>query len=348
MTERLAEARIDLHTHTVHSEDRERIALPHGASVIVPFNPTLTPLEAYDLALARGMTHVTFTDHDTLAGGLELLERHPNPERFILGEEVTCYHLGRPVHVGVYGLTESHHARIHAGSERTDREARCLRWNIAELVAFCEAEGLLYDLKHPVWSADGAVPTRRWLSELLAIFPRVEAINGTRHRTQNELGVRLALKVGRGDVAFTAGSDSHTDNIGTVYTVTAGTTVDEVLESLRAGDSRPVGPHGSHDLLDYDFRAILLANFNRRAGYAVALADDFVRELPFMAREVAAMALSGWVVFSVVNEFARQRALAAAIEELFDGDLRGESPGLKDAVDARTAPLAAPTGRAVY
>ncbi|MBI2301077.1 MAG: hypothetical protein HYU66_19370 [Armatimonadetes bacterium] len=85
----MTEARIDLHCHTSYSEDREQVALPHGASLTFPFHPTLGPDEVFDRAVARGMTHVTFTDHDTLDGCLDWLARHGPDPRFIPGERST-------------------------------------------------------------------------------------------------------------------------------------------------------------------------------------------------------------------------------------------------------------------
>ncbi|NUP99257.1 MAG: PHP domain-containing protein [Armatimonadetes bacterium] len=337
----MTEARIDLHTHTSHSEDRERISLPHGASVTMPFHPTLAPAEAYDLALERGMTHVTFTDHDTISGCLELAERHPRPDRFLFGEEVTCYYQGIPLHVGVFGLTEADHRQLHAGAEHAERETRCLRWNLPELLRYCEDRKLAYELKHPLWARNGLRFSRQQFIDLFEMFPLVEGINGTRHRWLNELGVDLAQRYGRPHVALTAGSDSHTDNIGRCYTITRGETPAEVLASLRAGQARPMGPHGSHRLLEYDTREVIRANVTGRAGQFITLADDQLQELPALATEMLSLVLTGVVAFGVVQEFSRQRSLAREVAELFNAELES------GVFDARTLAIA-DAGRALH
>lgn len=320
----MLEARIDLHAHTSFSEDRERIALPHGASITFPFYPLLTPADAFELALERGMTHVTFTDHDTYAGCRELLDRYPDDERFIPGEEVTCFHRGVPLHIGVYGLSEEDHRIIHDGARAAEPERWCLRWHVPELLAFLDDRGLAYDWKHPLWARDGAPPPREQFVDLFGRFDLIEAVNGTRHRSLNDLGARLARRLGGPRVAFTGGSDSHTTRIGEVYTRTFGATRGEVLANLRAGRCEPIGQHGSHQRLDDDIRQCVDHNTSRRAGQFIALADDYLRDVPQLAREVLALMLSGTIAFAVVHEFSRQRAMAREVAAMF-ADLADET-----------------------
>lgn len=317
----MAEARVDLHAHTTVSEDRERVALPQGAEFTVPFHPVLRPLDAYDLALARGMTHVTFTDHDTIDGCLQVLAEHRDPSRLIVGEEVTCWAGDTVVHVGVYGLTEAHHREFHRGAERTDAARHCLRYDVFALLDYCDAEGLLYDWKHPVWQREG-VPPADLLVRLFQRCPHIEAINGTRCRALNELAQRLARRFGGPRVTFTGGSDTHSDQIGRCYTRTVGHTPAEVLESLRAGVAEPVGPHGSHRLLEYDIRRCLASNLSQRAGLFVALADDWSSSLPQLLKEAGGVGLSALVAFAVVQEQARQRQLARDTAALFEPPVR--------------------------
>ena len=314
-------ARIDLHCHTLHSVDHWRVALPQGAELSIPFYPSLAPCAAYDLALSRGMTHVTFTDHDTLAGCLEVLATHPRPAHLVMGEEVSCYDGGECLHVGVYGLSVEDHEAIHAGSERTDRERSCLRWQLEELLAYCEERELAYDLKHPLWSlrAEGPPPTllRRWLG----LFARVEAINGTRHPRLNTLGQTLAERLGPRGVAFTGGSDSHTSRIGQAWTATEGATPAEIVASLRAGRCSAGGSHGSHHELDADTRTCLVSNITGRAGHFSALAQDYMHKMPLVAQDLGDWLVSAGVLWAVLNEYRRQRALARAAETAFAAEL---------------------------
>jgi len=317
----LNEARIDLHTHTTHSEDRIELTLPHGASAVMPFNPVLPPCAAYDLALERGMTHVTFTDHDTVAGCLELVERHPSPDQFLWGEEVSCHHLGMCVHVGVYGLTEEDHRAIHTGADADEPQRHCLRWNVPELLAYCASRGLAADLKHPLFAFRGQAASREQYTELYSMFRLVEAINGTRHRWLNELGTELAGLLSPADVAFTAGSDSHTDGIGQTYTRTWGQSVDDVLDSLRAGRCEPVGQHGSHKELERDTLMLIGTNVTERAGPFAVLLDDQTSRLPTLAAELMKLLTTGALAYGVVSEFGHQRRLAKEVEALFGAEL---------------------------
>ncbi len=315
-------ARIDLHAHTSVSEDRERIALPRGASITIPVHAVTRPCDAYDLALARGMTHVTFTDHDTIEGCLELLDRHPDPSRFIIGEELTCWDRGCCFHVGVYGHNETQHAELHAGAERAEPERHCLRWNLDRLLEYLDDQNLVYDLKHPVWQREESRAAIDHLAVLLERFPRVEAINGTRRRELNELGTRLTQRLRGGAVAFTAGSDTHTDNYAWAYTETFGETPAEVLASLRAGHCQPAGRHGTHRLLDYDCHHFVAGNWTQRAGLLAAMADEWAQGLPQMVQDTLSVASSAVVAYAVVTEYDRQLRLARQVEAAFDRTLR--------------------------
>ena len=70
------------------------------------------PEEVYELAKARGMDFVTITDHDTIAGCLEIADR---PDVFV-SEELTTWFAGEPqaVHVLCYGITPRDHEFLQA------------------------------------------------------------------------------------------------------------------------------------------------------------------------------------------------------------------------------------------
>jgi predicted metal-dependent phosphoesterase TrpH len=92
--------RCDLHVHSKHSGAADLPVLRH-----VGRESYSEPLAVYERAMARGMDLVTLTDHDTLAGGLEL--RHlPN---VFVSEEVTVHLPGeRQLHVNVFDLGTQH------------------------------------------------------------------------------------------------------------------------------------------------------------------------------------------------------------------------------------------------
>src|SRR6267142_548348 len=113
--------RADLHVHTCHSK----------VSGTLPFLGSRdcysAPADVYRVAKARGMDLVAITDHDSIDGALELLDRRPGAKDVIVGEEISCRLQDGDieVHLGVYGMTESLH-----------RDVQPLRRNVFEVIAF--------------------------------------------------------------------------------------------------------------------------------------------------------------------------------------------------------------------
>src|SRR2546421_8465271 len=111
--------RVDMHVHSSASQlsklgIQRSLALPECAT---------EPIEVYELAKRRGMDFVTLTDHDTIAGALELAHL---PDTFI-SEELTAWFKGEPqaVHILCYGITPDDHDWLQA--HRGDLEA-CARY----------------------------------------------------------------------------------------------------------------------------------------------------------------------------------------------------------------------------
>src|ERR1700756_5803688 len=82
------------------------------------------PEEVYELARRRGMDFVTITDHDTIAGALELDHL---PDTFI-SEELTVWFKGEPqaVHVLCYGITQDDHEWLQAHNDSVEECAEDL------------------------------------------------------------------------------------------------------------------------------------------------------------------------------------------------------------------------------
>ena len=124
-------ARVDMHCHSSASQVSQlgvqrAVGLPECAT---------PPQEVYELAKRRGMDFVTITDHDTIAGVLEIADR---PDVFV-SEELTAHFHGEPqaVHVLCYGISAADHDWLQA--HRGDVEAcaaymtssrSCARWRI--------------------------------------------------------------------------------------------------------------------------------------------------------------------------------------------------------------------------
>ncbi len=104
------------------------------------------PEEVYELAKRRGMDFVTITDHDTIAGVLEIADR---PDVFI-SEELTAHFRGEPqaVHVLCYGISPEDHEWLQAH-----------RGDVEMCAAYMYEREIVCALAHPYYTV-GAPLTR--------------------------------------------------------------------------------------------------------------------------------------------------------------------------------------------
>ena len=109
--------RVDMHCHSTASQ-HSRLGVQRALGLPECATP---PQEVYELAKRRGMDFVTITDHDTIAGVLEIAGR---PDVFV-SEELTVHFRGEAqgVHVLCYGI-HSRGPRV-ASSSRGRRGAVC-------------------------------------------------------------------------------------------------------------------------------------------------------------------------------------------------------------------------------
>ncbi|GAB4386252.1 MAG: glycosyltransferase [Phycisphaerales bacterium] len=198
------------------------------------------PEQVYDQAMARGMDLVTITDHDTIAGALELIER--GFERFIIGEEVSvvfpedrCM-----VHVLVWGHSPDQHEQI---------ERLGLRRDIYQFAAWLAENQLPHAFAHPLYVQNGRLS--RWHIERASLlFKGFEVRNGAHADAHNRAIERFTNRLSPGLVhrlmqehgleplwprvwekARTGGSDDHgLLNIGRTWTgvaIGAGPRIDD-------------------------------------------------------------------------------------------------------------------------
>jgi glycosyltransferase involved in cell wall biosynthesis/predicted metal-dependent phosphoesterase TrpH len=173
--------RCDLHLHSNASiESQEWLPRRFGCP-----ESYATPARQYELCKARGMDLVTLTDHDTIAGGLELMGR---PD-FFLSEEVTARvpprsagdGEGCDVHVLVWNLAPADHERIQS-----------LRGDVFALVDYLRAQGLAHGLAHPLESPNRKLDAAT-LERLFLLFSAFETVNG---RAAEELNACARALVG--------------------------------------------------------------------------------------------------------------------------------------------------------
>ena len=238
--------RIDLHCHSTYSEEHVR-----WVPKWMTFGPLLEPEELYDLAKSRGIDFVTITDHDTIGGCKALLDRRGPLADFIFGEEVTVAFPedGTIIHVNVFDIDQQQHAEIQR-----------LRDNIYDLVDFLRKAGKLFVLNHMTWTRQHRT-LRTWQIEaMLELFGVFEVLNGTRSYAHNAFAWHAARDRRK---VLVAGSDSHTNRVGTTYTLSAGTTVGELIANIRAGQAAPCGAFGTPEQLRDDVWITLQRNVER-------------------------------------------------------------------------------------
>ena len=240
--------RVDLHLHSCHSGYNRTPAL----SMFKSLDCYSRPADIYRTARSRGMNLVTITDHDSIDGCLELLERHPEAEDILVGEEIECRWPGTDlrVHVGAFGMTE----RLH-------RDVQPLRANVIETAGFLKANGVGLVLHHPFHFFRGQVPVREYLGQLLPLVHAVEIRNATMSEGHNVLSARVAEGPGArpgAPLGTTGGSDAHVlRHVGVAYTEAPGRTPADFVESLKAGRTRGGGAHGTRALLAVEIYGVV-------------------------------------------------------------------------------------------
>jgi predicted metal-dependent phosphoesterase TrpH len=231
--------RADMHVHSYHSGYAGHLRFLRARDCYSE------PESVYRVAKARGMDLVTLTDHDSIDGCLEFLDRHPGADDFFISEEIECVvppergaRTASPlkVHVGAYGIDE----RIH-------REVQPLRASVYETTAYLREQGVFHALNHPFFFLRRQMPLDAYLGALLPLFAAFEVRNGTMLEAHNALIEDVVADRARtGSPAIgVGGSDAHTlAGVGTTYTEVRARNRDEFLRNLRAGLTSVGGRHG--------------------------------------------------------------------------------------------------------
>ena len=219
-------ARVDMHCHSTASElaklgIQRSIGLPECAT---------PPEEAYELARRRGMDFFTLTDHDTIAGCLELADR---PDVFI-SEELTAWFPGEPqaVHVLCYGITPEDHEFLQSHA-----------YDLETCAAYLHEHEITCALAHPFFEVAEPLDARhrRRLAQLFGVW---EVRNGSRAR---ELNMPAAVYIETHGGTGIGGSDDHAGvDIGRTWTETPpASSPEEFLSHIRGGLAVADGDQGS-------------------------------------------------------------------------------------------------------
>ena len=242
----------DLHCHTRHSGHAKHLKFLRCRDC---YN---TPIDVYRTAKRRGMDLVTITDHDSIGGCLELLDRLGDLPDFIMGEEVTVAfpEFRHEVHVAVYGLNESQH-----------KEIQRLRPNGEELVPYLRQNHLLFVLNHFFHDFSDGMRVREFIERMALLFDVFEVRNGSQSREHNLFIVKIleqykSVFAKERPIGMIGGSDSHTmRRIGRTFTASPAQNKQEFLDDIRAGRTQVFGPHSNQFSLAADIYGVVLRHF---------------------------------------------------------------------------------------
>ena len=328
----------DLHVHSKASNrPPEWILRQFGA----PESFT-EPREVYRLCRERGMDFVTLSDHDSIAGALEIAHL---PGTF-LSEEVTVEFPedGCQIHCLAIGITEEQH-----------RDIQALRRNIYELRDYFVAHDIVHSVAHPLYRVNDML-TLSQVEKLLVLFNRFEALNGIHDRRANDLVRRIFGALTRDvieDLAerhrlaptgptpwikcFTGGSDDHGGHyIATTWTEITGAYggVDTFLSALRAGHHQPGGQTGSSLRLTQSLYSIAHEYYRRQFPLGLgSRKDPFGELLRNLAKDPGEAAAQG----------AGRRGRGRGLVDLLASAGRRDAPAAAHPAAATAAAAAAAT-----
>ncbi len=262
--------RIDFHLHSYASNVTDYYA---SNSLSIPESYS-DPIETYRTLKAKGMDLVTLTDHNSIDGVLEILERGYT-DVFISSEMTATFpEDGCNIHVTVANMTEAQF-----------REVDRLRGNVYEMIAYVDDEiaaelrgerenKLAYFMTHPLMSTQNRPYGREGslrlehIEKALLLCSCIEVRNGARGKAVNrvtkrmvkaltpEVIERLADKHGlepKGPTpwikAMVGGSDDHSGiNPGDTWTEFGyrgpSPTPNQLIDSIRRCETSAQGAHG--------------------------------------------------------------------------------------------------------
>jgi glycosyltransferase involved in cell wall biosynthesis/predicted metal-dependent phosphoesterase TrpH len=257
--------RADMHCHSTASQE-SRLGVQRAVGLPECATP---PEEVYALAKRRGMDFVTITDHDTIAGVLEISDR---PDVFV-SEELTAHFRGEPqaVHVLCFGITSDDHDWLQAH-----------RGDVEVCAAYLQERNIACALAHPYYTV-GAPLTARHRRRLAEMFGVWEIRNGAR---APELNSPAATYIVTRDGIGIAGSDDHAGvDIGRTFTeAPPAATPAELLEHMRAGRVLARGAQGSAAKWAHAAIALAVRSLGFDATGAPASRPDPLRVMEMMRR----------------------------------------------------------------
>ncbi len=283
---------VDFHLHSYASNVTDYYA---ANSFSIPESYS-DPLRLYEVLKQRGMSLVTLTDHNSIDGVKEMLDKGL-PDVFISAEMTTTFpEDGCNIHVTVGNMTEAQFAEINR-----------LRGNVYEMIAYVDEQialeteasnrnKLVYFMTHPLMSTqnrpygrEGSL-TAAHIEKALLLCNCLEVRNGARTKVLNDLTWEIVRGLtpqtidrlsnqhniaAKGQTPWlksvVGGSDDHAGiNPGTTWTefTTANgvITPNSMVDAIRARDSRPAGIHGGPVTIAHSILKLLYEGGRQTAG----------------------------------------------------------------------------------
>jgi glycosyltransferase involved in cell wall biosynthesis len=240
--------RADLHLHSRFSDRSaewilRRFDFPDSVS---------DPRALYQELRKKGMKFVTLTDHDTIAGCLEIASL---PGTFVSEQVTTFFPEDRcPVHLLVWGIDE----RIH-------HDIQEIRENVFDLQSYLAQHEIAHAVAHPLYRLHPSFG-RGHFEKLILLFKHFEGINGLRNGTLSETAGFILRNLTPETIAhlqethgieathpepwikiLTGGSDDHGGVFpGSAWTETPDCgTPEQFLSQIRAGNCTAAGTPGT-------------------------------------------------------------------------------------------------------
>jgi glycosyltransferase involved in cell wall biosynthesis/predicted metal-dependent phosphoesterase TrpH len=320
--------RIDFHVHSKHSLRPaqwllQKIGCPESFT---------DPMQVYQVAISRGMTHVTITDHNSINGALEIAHL---PNTF-MGEEITTYFPEDrcKLHVLAYDIDEAQHDQIQH-----------LRANVFELVAYLQQEKIFHMTAHPLYAINDRLSMTH-VEQLLLLFKNFE-LNGARNSRENHCLRALVNALGPDHLErlvekhnmtpqfndpwrkrFFGGSDDHSSiNIARAYTQIDG--VDSLTSFLKdplQGQLRVVSQAATPKTMAHNLYGIAYQFY--RSKFTLARYTDKDPLMRFLDRSLRTDPTDGSGIFSKLYLFwngRRQRRIKKPVSDSLMGLLRHET-----------------------
>lgn len=205
---------------------------------LAPLAPEEVLRTEREAAAALGYDKIVLgiTDHDEVAGSLDLYRAHPEATQNIaVGEELSILFEGYLFHLGLAGMNPDGAMELHAALGKAAQDHR-----LDDLFEMLRASQCLVVFNHPLvpWGEhrNNGVPAQAFLERYGWAIHALE-YNGMRSRSENDAVLELARAVNKPVVG---GGDSHLLMASSVLSVSRCGSFAEFAEEVKSGRGVPL------------------------------------------------------------------------------------------------------------